>query len=231
MEDFDDDASQFTTASINSLPEGDISNHRGALAGAEQNDEDSDKHDENSVNSQNLRPCNASAALFRESVPGIPELPPLPPILRETNPSATTATTTSIPKGRSIAHHDMARKGTAYVSFDIETGGEYCGILQLSAEVVRVELQPVETKKGPSATIDYASLVSREALTFNRFVKPGEGAIWNNNVTSIHRLHQNHPSIIGADDMDTVWEQFVCWYDENTRSGEVAILVAYNGGT
>ena len=167
VEDFDDDASQFTTASINSMPEGDISDHRGALAGAEQNEKGSSKDDENSVNSQNLRPCNASAALSRESIPGIPELPPLPQILRETTPSTTTATSTSIPKGRSIAHHNMAREGTVYVSFDIEIGREYCRILQLSAELVRVELQPVETKKGPSATIDYASLVSREALTCN----------------------------------------------------------------
>ena len=129
VEDFDDDASQFTTASINSVSEGDISDHCGALAGAEQNDKDSCKDDENSVNSQNLQPCNASAALSRESVPGIPELPPLPQILRKTTPSATTATSTSIPKGRSIAHHDMARKGTMFVSFDIETGREYCGIL------------------------------------------------------------------------------------------------------
>ena len=35
-EDFDNDASQFTTASIISAPEGDISEDRGALAGAEQ---------------------------------------------------------------------------------------------------------------------------------------------------------------------------------------------------
>ena len=107
----------------------------------------------------------------------------------------------------------MARKGTVYVSFDIETGGEYCGILQISAEMVRVELSPVATKKGPSTTLDYASTISRDTLTFNRFVKPGEGAIWNENVTSIHGLHSNHPSIVGADDMDTVWEQFVSWYE------------------
>ena len=125
----------------------------------------------------------------------------------------------------------MARKGTVYVSFDIETGREYCGILQLSAEMVRVELRPVETKKGSSATMDYASLVSREALTFNQFVKPGEGAIWNDNVTSIHGLHQNHSSIIGADDINTVWEQFVRLNENNMKSGEVAILVAYNGKT
>ena len=86
VEDFDDDASQFTTASINSAPEGDISNHRGALAGAEQNEKGSSKDDENSVNLQNLRPCNASAALSRESVPGIPEVPPPPPNLEGNYP-------------------------------------------------------------------------------------------------------------------------------------------------
>jgi len=138
VEDFDDDASQFTTASINSVSEGDISDHRGALAGAEQNEEVSCKDDENSTNSQNLRPCNASAALSRESVPGIPELPPLPQISRETTPSATTATSTSIPKGRSIAHHDMARKGTMYVSFDIETEGHAHGFGERGAYIAGV---------------------------------------------------------------------------------------------
>ena len=55
VEDFDDDASQFTTASINSALEGDISNHRGTLiAGAEQNEKGSSKDDENSANSQHL---------------------------------------------------------------------------------------------------------------------------------------------------------------------------------
>ena len=125
----------------------------------------------------------------------------------------------------------MARKGTVYVSFDIETGGEYCGILQISAEMVRVELSLVTTKKGPSPTLDYVSTICRETQTFNRFVKPGEGAIWNENVTSIHGLHSNHPSIVGADDMDTVWEQFVSWYEGHMQINEVAILVTYNGET
>jgi len=88
-------------------------------------------------------------------------------------------------------------------------------------------------KKRPSTQcwIMLLSSAGSEALNFKRFVKPREGAIWNDNVTSIHRLHQNHPSIIGADGMDTVWEQFVWWYENNMKSGEVAILVAYNGKT
>jgi len=62
--------------------------------------------------------------------------------------------------------------------------------------MVRVELS--------LPSLDYASAIRREAITFNRFVKPREGAIWNENSTSIHGLHSSHPSIIGADDMDTV---------------------------
>ena len=33
----------------------------------------------------------------------------------------------AIPKGKSIAHHLMPM---VYVSCDVETGGEYCGIIQ-----------------------------------------------------------------------------------------------------
>ena len=40
----------------------------------------------------------------------------------------------TIPKGRSKAHHLFNDRKIAFMSFDIETGGEYCGILQLSAE-------------------------------------------------------------------------------------------------
>ena len=54
MEDFDDDDSQFTTASINSAPKGDISEDRGALTGVEQNEKCPCKIDENRTTSQHL---------------------------------------------------------------------------------------------------------------------------------------------------------------------------------
>jgi len=94
VEEFDNDASQFTAASINSAPDGDISEHRGALAGAELNEKGSSKDDENSPNSQNLQPSHASTALSRESIPGIPEVPPPPQISREITSSATTTSST-----------------------------------------------------------------------------------------------------------------------------------------
>ena len=42
----------------------------------------------------------------------------------------------AIPRRKSIAHHYMSSK-MVYVSFDMETGGEKCGIIQMSANVCR----------------------------------------------------------------------------------------------
>ena len=70
MEDFDHEASQFTTAStsINSAPERDISEDRGALAGAEQNEKGPKEDDKISLKSQALRPSNASDDLLTREV-------------------------------------------------------------------------------------------------------------------------------------------------------------------
>jgi len=43
----------------------------------------------------------------------------------------------AISKGKSIAHHYMPSKMT-YVSFNVETGGEYYGIIQISANIFRI---------------------------------------------------------------------------------------------
>ena len=39
-----------------------------------------------------------------------------------------------IPPGKSIAHHYIKAHSVVYWSLDIETGGEHCGIVQLSAK-------------------------------------------------------------------------------------------------
>ncbi len=44
------------------------------------------------------------------------------------------------PKGRSTAHNALTDGSAVYLSFDIEIGGEYVGIIQLSAELVRMKL-------------------------------------------------------------------------------------------
>jgi hypothetical protein len=49
---------------------------------------------------------------------------------------------TKTPKGRSIGHHLFSAGTAAFLSFDFEAGGEYAGIIQLSAEIVRMKLVP-----------------------------------------------------------------------------------------
>ena len=117
-EDFQDDTSQFTTASINSVSEGNICDHRGIQAGAEQNEIVPNEDDEISAKSQDLCPSNASEDLITGDVDmakiSIPGEPSPHQITKATTSFSTNASTTSIPKGRSIAHHAMARKGTVF---------------------------------------------------------------------------------------------------------------------
>ena len=75
---------------------------------------------------------------------------------------------TNIPKGQSIAHFLFRDNKVVFLPFDIETGRECCGILQLSAEIVWVELAPKTTAKGVISTLnDTAANVRREPATFN----------------------------------------------------------------
>ena len=53
----------------------------------------------------------------------------------------------TIPKGRSTAHEIIAGKKAVFILFDIETSGEYCGILHMSAETFWIELVSGGRKK------------------------------------------------------------------------------------
>ena len=83
----------------------------------------------------------------------------------------------NIPKGRLIAHHNIRSNKLAFISFDIKTGGQYCDILQLSAEIVRIELSPKVTAKGGTIDGDSAANVSWNADAFNSYGNPG---CWSN---------------------------------------------------
>ena len=62
---------------------------------------------------------------------------------------------TKIPRGKSIAHHTLFHKAV-FLSFDIETGGEKCGIIQISCECFQI-LNGEGERKG----------------TFDEYVNPG----------------------------------------------------------
>ena len=137
----------------------------------------------------------------------------------------------SIPKGRSLAHDCLKSGKVAFMSFDMETGGEHCGIVQLSAELFRMDLEPKVTKTGESASGDTASNVKRVASTFNSYVNPGEGALFSEASTSVHGLHSTDPRITSADDIFKVWASFTRWLHSNVGPDETVVLVAWNGET
>ena len=107
-----------------------------------------------------------------------------------------------------MAHNIIRAKKAVFLSFDIETGGEYCGILQLSAEILRFDVIPKRTTKGETTTNDSIANIGRNTKAFNSYVNPGEGAIFGESATAIHGLHENYPSIVNAGEVHAVWERF-----------------------
>ena len=144
-------------------------------------------------------------------------------------PSASSATARSttngkdptIPKGKSIAHNIIEGGKAVFISFDIETGGEFCGILQVSAEIFR---------QNP---VDFMGTdFIRDPDTFNEYVQPPKDALWNEQVCrNSHGLSANSDVIKSAHRFDIVWSNFCSWISRHIRNDETCILVAYNGAT
>ena len=76
------------------------------------------------------------------------------------------------------------------------SGGEYCGIVQISCQ----KFQLTEHNNEISAEV--------EPVTFNKYVKPPSDAIWDTYMCRrVHGLHCEHEKIRDADDIATVWNQ------------------------
>ena len=82
-----------------------------------------------------------------------------------------------VPAGKSLAHFAISSGEAFYASFDIETAGEYGGICQISMELFSINWETTPPT------------ISRCPETFDRYVNPGENAIWEDNLTRIHGLH------------------------------------------
>jgi hypothetical protein len=122
------------------------------------------------------------------------------------------------PKGKSIAHHDLRANRIVFVSLDVETGGEYCGIIQLSAELFR--------KNTANSTYN------RVSEAFNQYVRPPDGTIWNEEAChASHGLTAESIQIKDGSPFVAVWVQFCDWVSRHVRHDEKCILVAYRGET
>ena len=95
----------------------------------------------------------------------------------------------------------------------------------MSAETFHLEFFPGgKTNKKYTAT-----KIKREAYTFNKYVNPDSGDLWNEQCTAIHRLHPTNKSIVAVFPITVVWSQFKEWIKSNIGQDETSILVAYNG--
>ncbi len=65
----------------------------------------------------------------------------LPSVMEATDSDPITAITSNAerkpPHGKSITHFDLCNNKIVFLSLDLETGREYCGIIQLSGQLLR----------------------------------------------------------------------------------------------
>ena len=119
----------------------------------------------------------------------------------------------SIPRNKSIAHNYMASGSLVYCSFDSETGGEDCEVLQISAEIFRINGMDGEREE--------------EMNCFNEYVRSHDNAIWNDRgCEASHGLHNNHPSIAAADKIESVWPRFHSYVSSHIGNNQKGVLIA-----
>ena len=114
--------------------------------------------------------------------------------------------------GRSIADPLINNKMACF-PFDIETVGEYGGIVQISAEMIMMDLR----QTGRSSTKDRLEDCYHHTDVFNSYVNPGDNAIWDHATTAVHGLRRTDPRIVNAPPIHTAWSQFRSWFDRLSR--------------
>ena len=156
----DKDASLFSSTSLDNMEASNIYRNGGArpddvsgTTATNQRSENEPEYDDLPILLQRFSPLPQSPTT--DQINAETSIP-VPPTSQTNNGIPEYDDGPNIPRGRSIAHLGIRDEKIVFVSFDIETGGEYCGILQLSAEISRLELVP--------KTKDYGKGVSDQVL-------------------------------------------------------------------
>ena len=113
-----------------------------------------------------------------------------------------------IPRNKSIAHRDIVNnRAVVFVSLDIETGGMYCRIIQLLAEIFVVLYNEHDPMAEP--------MICHNNEIFNEYINLEENALWDPQCSSIHGLHAQSPEIINADSIVPVWSRFTDFINQH----------------
>ena len=95
-----------------------------------------------------------------------------------------------VPRGNSISHSLHTKINLVFTSFDLEIGGGRCGIIQISAQIFRI--QNIEA--------------GVEVNVFDEYVNPGSETVWNDQACiASHGLSSGHEKIVNANIIDLVW--------------------------
>jgi hypothetical protein len=83
-----------------------------------------------------------------------------------------------IPRGKSEAHFDLKDNKIVFLSLDLETGGEYCGIIQLSSQLFRqnpadwqlktfIVVEETFNEYVPPSSISYVTILTQFAISLS----------------------------------------------------------------
>jgi hypothetical protein len=123
--------------------------------------------------------------------------------------------------GKSIAHFDIEAKRVVYCSFDLETSGEHGGVIRVSAQLFR-----------PNPVDPTGEDFMRVQETFNRYIRPPDGAIWNEQACRLsHGLSSSYECIQNARDFAFVWTEFTAYISRHISPSERCVPIAWNGKT
>jgi len=114
----------------------------------------------------------------------------------------------------SIADPYFKREKLVWFSFDVES--IQSGLVQVSCTCARF---------SPTGEAE------KETEEFNKYVNPGERAIWDDRSFAVHGLHTYDSRIKDADDIDTVWNQFCEYINRHIGKSQRGVLVAWRGET
>ena len=118
-------------------------------------------------------------------------------------------------------HLNDGNENIVFISFDLEHGGHFCGVTQISAVLF--------TLGGVKDNDRSHDVVFEES--FNRYVKPPDTAIWDKNAIETTGLSKDDERIVTADNINTVWNDFCTYLREYINKDKRGVLVAWNGNS
>jgi hypothetical protein len=110
-----------------------------------------------------------------------------------------------------IVHDDLVEENCVFFSIDIETGGEDCGMVQLSAVQINFEA---------NSTVH----------EFDMYINPGHSAKWDLMCMMMSGLNPSDHWIKNAAPIDIVWPEFVAFIEGRLDGGaKKGMFIAWNG--